>query len=252
MFASGEMNIDIFKNANQAIVIVGKYDNLESNLMKAFNISSELSIKSQGLGFSYGFTGHAAASMDRRQVSIGGSLQSPTPNLQASVYFITTERNFELVANAFNEKLIQAEGTYDLDSHKGKLTATMKYLNTPPFVLDGSVTGYSSVKGTLKKDRLIDVAGELTLGKEASLLVTGQNKELFRGKIALDQTHFLKSEYKVDDAQIKEFTVSLIDHSAYLESTSIISKIIIFYNRKLLKLKCPKTLKMAKKNWKND
>lgn len=228
MFASGEMNIDIFKNANQAIVIAGKYDNLESNLMKAFNISSELSIKSQGLGFSYGFSGHAAASMDRRQVSIGASLQSPTPNLQASIYFATTEHNFELVANAFNEKLIQAEGTYDLDSHKGKLTATMKYLNTAPFILDGSVTGYSSIKGTLKRDRLIDVTGEVTLGKEASLLVTGQNKELFRGKVALDQTHFLKSEYKVDDAQIKEFAVSLIDHQASARHASSISQIKIF------------------------
>lgn len=208
MFASGELNIDIFKNPNQAIVIVGKYDNLESNLMKAFNISSELSIKSQGLGFNYGFTGHAAASLDRRQVSIGGSLQSPTPNLQASIFFINTERNFELVANAFNEKLIQADGTYDLDTNQGKLSATMKYLNTAPFVLTGSVTGYSSIKGSLKRDKLIDVSGEVTLGKEASLLVTGQNKELFRGKVALDQTHFLKSEYKVDDAQIKEFMVS--------------------------------------------
>lgn len=210
MFASGEMNIDIFKNANQAIVIIGKYDNLESNPTKAFNISSELSIKSQGLGFSYGFTGHAAGSLDRRQVSIGGSLQSPTPNLQASIFFITTERNFEFVANAFNEKLIQADGTYDLDTHKGNLKATMKYLNTAPFILDGSVSGYSSIKGSLKRDRLIDVSGEVTLGKEANLLVTGQNKELFRGKVALDSTHFLKSEYKVDDTQIKEFVVSLI------------------------------------------
>lgn len=211
MFASGEMNIDIFKNANQAIVIVGKYDNLESNPMKAFNVSSELSIKSQGLGFNYGFSGHAAASLDRRQVSIGGSLQSPTPNLQASIFFIVTDGKFELIANAFNEKLINADGTYDLDTHKGTLTATMKYLNTVPFILDGSVDGFSSIKGSLKRDRLIDVTGEVTMGKEASLIVKGQNKELFRGKVALDQTHFLKSEYKVDDAQIKEFVVSLCE-----------------------------------------
>ncbi|KAG4078631.1 hypothetical protein HA402_015221 [Bradysia odoriphaga] len=205
MYASGEMTIDIFKNANQAIVIVGKYDNLESDPLKAFNVSSELSVKSQGLGFNYGFTGHAAASLDRRQVSIGGSIQSPTPNLQASIFYISTERNFELVANAFNEKLLQADGQYDLDRHNGKLKATMKYLNTAPFILEGSVSGFNSVKGTFKRDRLLDVTGEITQGKEASLLVTGQNKELFRGRIALDQTHFLKSEYKVDDAQIKEF-----------------------------------------------
>ncbi len=209
MFASGDMTIDIFKNANQAIVITGKYDNLEPNLMKAFNISSELSVKSQGLGFNYGFNGHAAASLDRRQVSIGGSLQSPTPNLKASIFFTTTERQFELVANAFNEKLIQADGSYDLDTHNGKLTATMKYLNTAPFVLDGSITGYNSIKGSFKRAGLIDVTGEATYGKEASLLISGQNKELFRGKVALDQTHFLKSEYKVDDAQIKEFMVNL-------------------------------------------
>lgn len=207
MYASGEMNIDIFKNANQAIVIFGKYDNLESDPTKAFNISSELSVKSQGLGFNYGFTGHAAASLDRRQVSIGGSVQSPTPNLQASIFYISTERNFELIANAFNEKLIQANGQYDLDTHNGKLTATMRYLNTAPFILDGSVNGYTSAKVSFKRDRLVDVTGEVTQGKEASLLVTGQNKELFRGKIALDQTHFLKSEYKVNDEQIKEFMV---------------------------------------------
>lgn len=207
MFASGDMNIDIFRNANQAIVISGKYDNLESDPMKAFNISSELSVKSQGLGFNYQFAGHAAGSLDRRQVSIGASLQSPTPNLQASVFFIATERNFELVVNAFNEKLIKSDGTYDLDTYKGKITTTMKYLNTAPFVFDGSVTGYSSIKGSLKRDNLIDVSGEVTYGKEASLSVTGQNKELFRGRVVLDQTHFLKSEYKVNDAEIKEFMV---------------------------------------------
>lgn len=213
MLASGEMNIDIFKNPNQAIIIVGKYDNLESDPLKAFNVSSELSIKSQGLGFNYGFTGHAAASLDRRQVSIAGALHSPTPNLQASIYFITTERNFELVANAFNEKLIQADGSYDLNTHEGKLKATMKYLNTAPFILDGSLTGYSSIKGSLKKDRLIDVSGEVTMGKEASFLVKGQNKELFRAKVALDLTQFPRSEYKVDDTQIREFMVSLTNDS---------------------------------------
>lgn len=210
MFASGEMNIDIFRNANQAIVIRGKYDNTESNPMKGLNFTSELSVKSEGLGFDYGFTGHAAGSLDRRQVSLGGSLRSPTPNLQASVFFISTDGNFEFIATAFNEKLIHADGTYDMNSHVGTLVATMKYLNSAPFVFDGTVTGYSSIKGSLKRDRLVDAKGEITMGKEASLLLTGQNKELFRARIALDSSHFLKSEYKVDDAQIKEFLVSFI------------------------------------------
>ncbi|KAJ6644415.1 Apolipophorin [Pseudolycoriella hygida] len=205
MYANGELIIDVFKNANQAIVVVSKYNNLESDPTKAFNVSSEFSITSKGFGLDYGFSGHAAASFDRRRVSIGGSLRSPIPNAESSVYFGTSGDSFELLVTVFKERILQVDGTYEPRTHASKVMATLKYLNSPPFIFDASVNGYTSIKGTFKRDRLIDVKGEVTMDKEASLHVTGQQKELFRGKVSLDPVHFLESEYKVNDVQIKDF-----------------------------------------------
>lgn len=63
----------------------------------------------------------------------------------------------------------------------------------------------------MNKGRLLNVDGGYGLGKDIHLRVIGNGQELFNGKIALDSSHFLKTEYNVDEAQVKAFSTTLQD-----------------------------------------
>lgn len=61
----------------------------------------------------------------------------------------------------------------------------------------------------MTKGSLLNVNGGYGLGKDIHLKVIGSGKEIFDGTVALDTSHFLKTNYKVDEAQVKAFTTQL-------------------------------------------
>jgi phage-related protein len=63
----------------------------------------------------------------------------------------------------------------------------------------------------MNKGQLLDVNGGYGLGKDIHLRVIGAGKEIFNGNVALDSAHFLKTNYKVNDAEVKAFTTTLQD-----------------------------------------
>lgn len=63
----------------------------------------------------------------------------------------------------------------------------------------------------MTKGSLLNVDGGYALGKDIHLKVIGSGKEIFDGKVALDTSHFLKTNYKVDEAQVKAFSAQLQD-----------------------------------------
>jgi ElaB/YqjD/DUF883 family membrane-anchored ribosome-binding protein len=63
----------------------------------------------------------------------------------------------------------------------------------------------------MNKGRLLAVDGGYGLGKDIHLRVLGAGKEIFNGNVALDSAHFLQTNYKVNDAEVKAFTATLQD-----------------------------------------
>jgi methyl-accepting chemotaxis protein len=61
----------------------------------------------------------------------------------------------------------------------------------------------------MTKGNLINVDGGYELGKDIHLKVLGSGKEIFDGKVALDTSHFLQTNYKVDEDQVKVFSAQL-------------------------------------------
>lgn len=61
----------------------------------------------------------------------------------------------------------------------------------------------------MSKGSLLNVDGGYGFGKDLHLKVIGSGQEIFNGNVALDSAHFLKTNYKIDDAQVKAFTAKL-------------------------------------------
>lgn len=202
--AQGQMDVDVFDKPNQKIVIVAKYGN-SNKAGRGFNYTSEFSANSVGLGFNLGYTGHAALSLDRRQLSAGGSLTGPVNDVKLETYFFAGEDLLEVIVQAFNERIFFVHGTYDIKTHSGVVNTEAKLIGSTPLVGVANYRGFQSLDFNYKKDNLIAVNGQYDFGKLARLTVSSANEELFNGKIVLDQSHFLSSEYKVDDAKIKTF-----------------------------------------------
>ena len=66
--AGGEVVFDIFKQADQKVTFVAKYENTDHS-GKGFNITSDVHVMSPGLGLDLGFNGHTGLSLDNRKMS---------------------------------------------------------------------------------------------------------------------------------------------------------------------------------------
>lgn len=208
--ATGTLEIDIFKNNNQAIILNGSVGNNETGL-KRFNITCAFDVKSQGLGFEYGIDGHAAASLDRRQFSASGTVTSAISDLRASAYIFGAEDKIELAVNGFNEEILNIDFQHKKDTHQTNLKATAHLLGSKPLIGDFSASDLKSFKASIVRDKLFNINGEITVGKGIILNVLGaSDKEIFKGTVGLDESNFLLSEYKVNENEFKSFVVPIL------------------------------------------
>lgn len=206
--ANGQMIIDIFTETNMAIKIDGKYSNTDKT-GKGFNITSELTTHSDGLGFQYGFTGNAAMSIPKRYISIAASGISPTTDLRTGCYIFISDEILEILITGFNEEILHINGAYDAIRHNGNLHTTIKFLGTTPIVIDGKTIGLSSYQFNITRGTLLDTQIDVSIGKEAKLIIIGNGKELYMGRIKLNAQEFLTPDYKIQDDEIKTFIVSI-------------------------------------------
>lgn len=200
----GKVELDIFKNANDKVVALAKYINSDTSF-KGFNVSSEMTVYSKGLGFKGGFNGHSALSFATKQLSTAAFVDLPFEDFRFGTYLFASPEEFDFLLKRFNDELVRAHGTYDAKKHKADLTSTLKLVPSRPVVLQTSVNGLSSAKFTLTQDKFFFVDGEFTVDKTATLKVLGNEKELLNAKVALDATHFLTTEYKVSEDNAKSF-----------------------------------------------
>ncbi|XP_055539565.1 apolipophorins [Wyeomyia smithii] len=200
----GEVVLDLFKNANDKIVAHATYVNSDQSF-KGFNVSAAMNVASKGLGFDCGFSGHSALSLATKQLSTAASFNLPFEDFRFGSYLFASPEELDFLLKRFNDDLVRAHGTYDSKKNKAELVTTVKLVPNRPVVLQSNVNGFSSAKFSLNQDKFFSVDGSFAIDKAASLKVMGLEKELLNAHIALDASHFMSTEYQVNEANAKSF-----------------------------------------------
>uniref|UniRef100_A0AAG5D4D0 Vitellogenin domain-containing protein n=1 Tax=Anopheles atroparvus TaxID=41427 RepID=A0AAG5D4D0_ANOAO len=206
--ADGSVELDVFKKASDKIVAKVRYANSDQSY-KGFNITTEASVSSKGLGLNCGFSGHSALSLASRQASAAGSVTLPFEGYTFGTYFFGSPEAFDFLLTRFGEDFVRAHGTYDAKKYRGDLTSTFKFIPSRPVVFESQLNGLSSAKFSFKQDQFFSADGTFGVDKAVVLNVVGEGKPLLNAKVTLDASHFLSTEYKVDEANAKAFLQSL-------------------------------------------
>lgn len=205
---SASFLFDVFKTTNQAIDVSLNYGNTDKS-QRGFNLTSELKVASQGLGIDYVFAGSAGANWDRRQISATSLLSAPTKDARFSSYVSVTNKLAEIQLTAFNEELVHLKADLDLEKQAASVEASARILGVAPLVSTAAITT-SGLKANLQRGDLVKVDAEISLGKQASLIVIGTGKELIKTKLSLSSQDFLGHEYVVNENDFKAFVVSIL------------------------------------------
>lgn len=203
--ATGTLEIDVFNTKEQTIIVSGGFENVGSN--KDMNLTCHFDTTSQGLQLNFGFDAFAAASLNKREVSASSSLRSGISDLNFRAYVFGAEDKAILTINGLNEEIVNIVFDHQ-NSQKTTLKAKVNLFGSKPFIADFSASDLKSFRANFVRDKLFNINGEVTLGKAINLNVNGaSNTEIFKGKIALDETSFLASEYNVNENEFKSFVV---------------------------------------------
>ncbi|XP_052868162.1 apolipophorins [Anopheles cruzii] len=206
--ADGSVEFDIFKKASDKIVAKVRYVNGDQSY-RGFNITSEASVSSKGLGLNCGFSGHSALSFANRQASAAGSLTLPFEGYTFGSYFFGSPEQFDFLLTRFGEDFVRAHGSFDIKKYRADFTSTVRLVPNRPVVFESQLSGLTSASFAFKQDPFFSADGSFGVDKAILLNVVGEGKPLLTAKVTLDATHFLSTEYKVDEANAKTFVVAL-------------------------------------------
>lgn len=210
MDVSSRVELDVFSNPMDMIVFITKFGNSDSS-GRGFNISSDVEVFSKGLGINMKYHEHAGLSFDQRLATIGSELTLPIDDFRFGLNAFLNDKSAEVVVVGFGQQILKSAAAYDVKKQDINIETTVQYLGSEPVVQKSSITGLTQGSFTMSKGSLFNVDSGYAIGKDIHLIVTGSGKEVFNGKIGLDQGHFLESNYKVDEAQFKAFNNQLQD-----------------------------------------
>lgn len=202
---SGNVKFDIFKNTNQAIVIAAKFANTDA-LSNGFNVTSEVSLKSSGLGLNYVFYEVGGVSYARRALTYIYELRGPTPKERFGLYLNADLKKADATIVIFNEDVLKT--TTEIDTVKKSLSiqSAAKFLETDPLSTKIAI----SLKGAhanIKHGNFLSVEADALVGKALTFKINGNQKQLVNINIALDQANLLSTDYNVNDKEFKDFLV---------------------------------------------
>lgn len=241
MKVNSKIEFDVFNSPMDVIVIVANFGNSDAS-GRGFNVTNDIQVYSKGLGFDAKYHEHAGLSFDQRLFTIGSELTLPIKDFRFGANALVTDKSSEFMILAFGQPLLKSNANYDLSKQNLDVETTLQYLGTDPCVQKTSINGLTQGSFTLNKGNLLNVDSGYSIGKDLHLIVKGSGKEIFNGKIALDQSHFLTSNYHVDEVQLKEFTGQLQEHmkndysKAEADVKSKFTEIQNFWTQKLEKI----------------
>lgn len=205
--AKAKLELDIFQQKNKKLVAEVAYENTDRS-GKGFNVTSANKLTSKGLNLDMGFDGHAAMNYDTRVLSFCSSGAIPNKDFGFGSYMYVSEKAFELYTTVFGEELIKVLANYDLQKRSATFNSYFRQIGNTPLEVTSTVDGFTTASVSVTKDKLLDVKGGFELGKAATVKVIGNGKELFDGKVSLEQTNFLTSNFKTNEEDTKAFLVS--------------------------------------------
>lgn len=221
---SSTLKFDLFKQTNQAIVLSMHYASTDKSL-KGFNVTSEISLKSAGLGLDYSFREIVGASWPRRLLTHTSEFVGPTGKERFGVYLTVTDKSSNLVLVVLDEELLKASGELDTNKKTIVLESLVKLLGSEPITTEVKLST-SGAESHIKHGNYLSIDAEAAVGKALSFRAVGQSKQLLNIKVALDQANLLSTDYDVNEKEFKEFVVSIF---FFLYSVILQRYIYIFY-----------------------
>jgi len=200
---ASKVTLDVFKTRDQAIIVEAKLDNSDHSL-KGFNVTSELSLKSTGLGLNYLFRENSAVSYARRDLSYVYELRGPTAKERFGVYIVGDASKIDLNAVIFNEDVLRGVAKVDAEKKTIDLESTVKLLGSEPINTHVGVS-FSGASATVKQGNFLTIEAQAAINKALSFKAIGNQKTLLNIQVALDQAHLLSTQYDVQDKEFKEF-----------------------------------------------
>lgn len=204
----GTLVADVFAHANNKIELRALYGNTDTT-GKAYNVTVEVSAVSAGLQLNAGFTGHSGVSLERRYMSVGGAVTLPIDDFKFGTFMYAGDEGFNVVAQGFGEELISAHGRFDFKRQDFTFGTLLRFPGIEPLETSGQLTGLTRASFKANQGSVAVFDGLYDLGNELSAKVLSNGQNVMVGRIALDQTHFLATEYKVDEAQVNEFVTRM-------------------------------------------
>ncbi|XP_069968587.1 apolipophorins-like isoform X2 [Bactrocera oleae] len=199
---NSEIVFDIFRLPEQKII--GSFRTKNTHQGNSFNITTFESLYSKGLGFNYEFSGHTALNVDLQIFNSAATLHSGASDLKVSANVYATKDHCDLAVYILNEPILQVAADYNHQKYAFNTNSKLQLFSQAPIEL---ITDFqpTEMKFIAKRKGLIDLNADVKLGKEINLNLQGTDKQLFRGRIALDAPHFLQTSYSSNNEEIKTF-----------------------------------------------
>ncbi|XP_017051342.1 LOW QUALITY PROTEIN: apolipophorins [Drosophila ficusphila] len=217
--ANTEFIFDIFRLPEQKVIANSELRNLRSK--NGFNIASTTAVKSSGLQFQYQVKSSAKLNTEGQEYSLNFEVNDGENNLKA-LSFINKEK-LEISLTESNKQLIQIVGDFNRQKQNAKFSTRVQVSNGNPIEITSEIQT-TSAKIALKRKDFFDGKAEIKLGKELKFDVSGNNKELLNGRVALDATNLLQTNYVVDEENVNAFLANVkteLDKDTELIATNI-------------------------------
>lgn len=199
--------LDVFRNTDDATTLEYVFENGDRSLQSGFNLKSDLSLHSRGLGLNYKTVAIANANWELRKFGFTSEIIGPSSDERFGVYLTGNAKRMDFNLVAFNEDLIRANSQLDLNKRTAVVEASSKLLGTEPIVAVAKVTAISAASASITQGHFLKINAEITAGKEIALKIVGNNKQLLKADIALGQSNLLNTNFDINENEFKEFLV---------------------------------------------
>lgn len=200
---NSEIIFDVFRLPNQKII--GSNKVRHSRTRNSFNLESFTTFKSNGLQFQYELNGNAVVNTDTHEFNIGLEFNNGKNNLRAMSS--GNMEKVELSLSESNNRILRIFSELNKQKNVAKYNAIIEALDKNIIEIRSEIQP-SSVILTLKRQDLLDGNVEVKLGKEFKFDISSKGKVLSNGRVALDPSNFLQTNYQQSDENVKTFWVS--------------------------------------------
>ncbi|XP_016944042.2 apolipophorins [Drosophila suzukii] len=202
--ASAEIVFDVFRLPEQKVVGNSEWRNSPSK--NGFNIASTTTVKSAGLQFLYQITSNAAIDKEAQEYNFGVEIND-NGSIDIKAKSILSKENLEISLSESNKQIVRIVGDFSSQKRYAKFNTKVQVIDKNPIEFTSEIQP-TSAKISLKRQDFIDGNAEIKLGKELKFDVSGSGKQLFNGRVALDATNFLQTNYVFNDDNVNAFLLN--------------------------------------------